>query len=1193
MTETENTVLSFDDEHEAFAASRNQFEYKETEDTFFSTLDQHADTLEGDVKPPLVVLGDEGSGKSAFLANWVSKRRLIKHRDEFLFQHFVGCSANNCQLAHTLFRLETALKDFFQLREMDVPDTEERLRWSLNRFLGAAAKKHSPARIVIVVDGVNNLKGEGGRDGELYWLPTELPPCVRFIVSSVEFEREQKGADELTYHRTFVELSRRQCPILRMKPLVPRTRQEIVTAFCALNADNLQLTDQMQIKISTANTSAQPLFLRSLLQAMRLGAKMTRLSTEKLLDQYLKCTTAFELIEHCLDLCSRPFFNDELDDRFADLVGKMMTVVYVSRNGLSLDELWGVIKMVSKSNEDLSHTEMLYTILKDFTMVVSGLHSFSHGIYNEVVYEKYISSSESLVRWHVLMARFFNQLPPCDRKLECLPYHLEVAGSWSKVKNCLTEIDMFELWWTPKFKSDFMKLWASLTTRNPQDESSGIGGGSAAPSSKNRPTYDIVEEYVKSLDEYRQAQHPTDEKVAETVLLIADFLIEFATGGNELNADVPALIHPMIPSDDLRSLGVPHIAVDDDSGRSTYMIPVMETQNDDSMKTAAEPPVVKQANDDFPECTTYFFHRWMWIQFPLIALGNCGKRYKTGIKVRQLKNQAWETGNASVSKKDDGMGNTGAAQSKSGRFIVKPQLTRSFSAASYKLPELKFIRKAAKTTRKIANPDDELESNGPGGDAVSKRLDAMNEEIHNLREEFDYCKQQRSAKQKKTVELKAMLKDLQLSESSTEVFDKKLQEAIKNEQKGQQKLNKSQTFHENMKKLLLMCERHPAHCDALIVEIENKLKQDDFLLSEIKKRLWEQGFERQSHNSAFRKMKTLVQEGVDMHTKLLEYRYGMKRHMQNQTSEDAKVLNDRANKRSMHRGSSLKHNHRSMVSSNSVIQMDHDTTSNGWDHMWQVISSRTGITDPDIFFQRLNNGGALEEQITSLKKGSEAKLSALKEEVQKIEKELEEVRNEASFVGTQSRDTYQKHKELASTQQSLRRVKERTESAEQLQQQVVSGLSHISDMLGVPERDDNASVHDIIKDIETVLETLVEEREKQQQGQQTANASVHSDSSSHRGLLARDGVVSPETHTRPPELEAVLSKYELPRARLAGTLPSRPVDEEGMPTERDEDDVEDDDIVSRKHAKLRSTNKLRSQQKKAARQNKDALGSTI
>ena len=48
------------------------------------------------------------------------------------------------QLAHTLFRLETALKDFFQLREMKVPDTEEELRWSLNRFLAAAASLGIP-----------------------------------------------------------------------------------------------------------------------------------------------------------------------------------------------------------------------------------------------------------------------------------------------------------------------------------------------------------------------------------------------------------------------------------------------------------------------------------------------------------------------------------------------------------------------------------------------------------------------------------------------------------------------------------------------------------------------------------------------------------------------------------------------------------------------------------------------------------------------------------------------------------------------------------------------------------------------------------------------------------------------------------------------------------------------------------------
>ena len=87
--------------------------FEPTRDIYFNTLDKHADTLDGDVKPPLVLLGSEGSGKSALLANWVAKRREHKHRDEFLFQHFVGCSTQSLSLFDTLYRLETELKTFF------------------------------------------------------------------------------------------------------------------------------------------------------------------------------------------------------------------------------------------------------------------------------------------------------------------------------------------------------------------------------------------------------------------------------------------------------------------------------------------------------------------------------------------------------------------------------------------------------------------------------------------------------------------------------------------------------------------------------------------------------------------------------------------------------------------------------------------------------------------------------------------------------------------------------------------------------------------------------------------------------------------------------------------------------------------------------------------------------------------------
>jgi uncharacterized membrane protein YgcG len=1065
-------VISFDDEHEAFAArsvsfvldfdlifllSRTtQFVYVPNKDSFFSTLDQHADALEGDVKP-LVVLGSEGilsnfpfsnqpllplvgSGKSAFLASWVAKRRLTKHRDEFLFQHFVGCSAKTCQLAHTLFRLETALKDFFQLREMEVPDSEERLRWSLNRFLSAAAKKHSPARIVIVIDGVNNLKGDGGRDGELYWLPTELPPSVRFIVSTVELERDQRGTEEVTQHRTFIELSRRQCPVIRMEPLIIPTRELIVNSYRNIHPE-LKIYDIQQYKMWTSAT-AQPLYLRCLLQALRLGIMTTSISVDLLLENYLKCSTAFELIEHCLDICSRPFANDDENDIFCDLVAKMLIVIFVSRNGLSLTELWNVIKMVSGIDE-LPHIDKLQSILNDFTMVVNSLHSFSHAVYSEVIYEKYICSNESLVRWHHIMAKFFNKLDPCDRKLECLPYHLEVAGSWSKVKNCLTEIDMFDLWWTPKFKGEFIKLWSSLTTRKSSSASSssssanqdhavngstgaggaaggGGGGGataggagstSSSPPSKHRPTYDIVEEYVKSLDEYIAMKHPSDEAVAEIILQIADFLIEFATNGHELNADVPALIHPPIPSEDLCSLGVPHIIEDEDAGgggRSTLFIPVMGTKQDDGLKALGDAPL-KQANEDFPICTTYYFHRWMWIQFPLIALGNCGRKFELGIKVKNTNyDNSTTTGGGGggggggmghgncrrgvgFGSEDDGTGTgrgKGKGKGKNIKSILKRQaISRSFSAASYKLPELKFVRKAAKTIRKIPNPDDNLEAAVlAAGDSVSKRLDAINEEIYNLREEYDFMRQQKRIKSKKLIELQTTLNDLKVSESSTTIYEKNLGVAMKNEERGEMKLSHCLMLHENMKSLLLMCDRHPAHCPALVLEIEEKLKQDQLLIAEIKKRLWEQSFEKQSHNSAFRRMKLLVQEGVDMHMKLLEYRYNMKRYLQNQTLEDAKTLNLRetegvggggvgggGGRRGGKKGEGgggkggegggggfYKNSSRSLTSNSSILalQADREGSSARWDDIWQIISSRTGITDPDIFFQRLNNGYA-------------------------------------------------------------------------------------------------------------------------------------------------------------------------------------------------------------------------------------------
>lgn len=65
------------------------------------------------------------------------------------------------------------------------------------------------------------------------------------------------------------------------------------------------------------------------------------------------------------------------------------------------------------------------------------------------------------------------------------------------------------------------------------------------------------------------------------------------------------------PNQDLGSLGVPFLSVDED-GRSVLNKPLLtETKEDDKPAGVDQPP---KPNEDFPDCTTYFYHRWMWIQ---------------------------------------------------------------------------------------------------------------------------------------------------------------------------------------------------------------------------------------------------------------------------------------------------------------------------------------------------------------------------------------------------------------------------------------------------------------------------------------------------------------------------------------------------------------------------------------------------
>lgn len=167
----------------------------------------------------------------------------------------------------------------------------------------------------------------------------------------------------------------------------------------------------------------------------------------------------------------------------------------------------------------------------------------------------------------------------------------------------------------------------------------------------------MVDEYVRSLEYYREKQNPRDEDLADIVLRIAEFLLEYAMLGHEDLADVPTFLHPTISHDNLRSIGVPVLAIDA-NGEARLTEPRFQGNTEAIMGQTANAPLSPSALaeivNDRKAVSTYFYNRWMWIQFPLVAIANCGERYSLGIRsVRHFEGQDQPSSDVCIAKSAD------------------------------------------------------------------------------------------------------------------------------------------------------------------------------------------------------------------------------------------------------------------------------------------------------------------------------------------------------------------------------------------------------------------------------------------------------------------------------------------------------------------------------------------------------------
>ncbi|OQS04179.1 hypothetical protein THRCLA_03571 [Thraustotheca clavata] len=271
--------------HHAFMKSRlgnEEFVYADVQN-LLRELDEFCD-VDGMHLPkgPLIVFGEPGSGKSAYLANWIHRRKKKLQNwnnglPEFIFYHAVGCTRQGAFVSKLLERILTELKEYFELPK-EVPTLEERLSWQFPRYLDAASRK---GRIILIVDGVHRLRTNDG-DSILKWLPLSFPANVRLVLAATSVPIAKDAAetnipDLSTMERIKIEAMRRNWHTVYLLPLSEDEKRMIVTKYLQRQTQpgtsaGLQMFELQVKAVVSISKTRNPKFLRVLIMALAWAA---------------------------------------------------------------------------------------------------------------------------------------------------------------------------------------------------------------------------------------------------------------------------------------------------------------------------------------------------------------------------------------------------------------------------------------------------------------------------------------------------------------------------------------------------------------------------------------------------------------------------------------------------------------------------------------------------------------------------------------------------------------------------------------------------------------------------------------------------------------------------------------------------------------------------------------------------------
>lgn len=220
------------------------------------------------------------------------------------------------------------------------------------------------------------------------------------------------------------------------------------------------------------------------------------------------------------------------------------------------------------------------------------LYDLSHNQLRLLIRYGFLNDDHLRSCYYRELAVYFEAMEACQRRVDELPIQLERCSMWVALQNSLVNMKMFQLWWSERNRQDFFRHWMVL--------------------SLNCSMHDPVEGFIRSLDEYIVKEAPKPEQILSIVLSITEFLRAW----QKFNASQiahPVLDRPKPPQlqEFLTSLG----------NSSVFNPSEAEVER---VQREINALVIHQEDGYYP-------WRWLWVQFPLIAIAFGSRIFRSSV----------------------------------------------------------------------------------------------------------------------------------------------------------------------------------------------------------------------------------------------------------------------------------------------------------------------------------------------------------------------------------------------------------------------------------------------------------------------------------------------------------------------------------------------------------------------------------